>query len=160
VDQSIRDGKLTKVAEVPGPPSASRRSIFVERAGGQLCLWDAPDARGLIRQGGCNPESDPFAGGQMFVSFSYEGGPKAQDVRDARLIGLLSSSVAESSVALSDGTVRTLALRPAPQAGNGLQYFAYRLDPRDLRRGIGPTMVRAFDSNGRLLDSDPTGFTE
>ena len=160
LDRSLQAGEMAKVADVPDAKGASSRSVFVEHAGGLLCLWDAPSSWSRTRQGGCNPESRPLGDGDLFVSFSYDGGPEAEAVRDARLVGLTSTRVARVDVVLSDGTVRELRPRPAPAAGDGLEVFVYRMNTGDLHRGIGPVAVRAFDANGREVDRKATGFTE
>ena len=158
LDRALQDGELTKVADVPSATGAARRAVYVQRSGGLFCVWDAPSARALTRQGGCNPESDPFGDGELFVSFSYDGGPDPVDVSDARLVGVASEAVASTEVVMSDGAVLELALRPARAADLGLRAFAYRIGKADLRRGVGPVVVRALDAAGDEIDREQTGF--
>jgi len=65
---------VQKVAEVSAAPGLAARGVFLQpTSAGFLCLWDAPSAVSLARQGGCNPADDPLAGKRMMISFAYAG---------------------------------------------------------------------------------------
>ncbi|MFO7571178.1 MAG: hypothetical protein R6W48_01070 [Gaiellaceae bacterium] len=160
LDRALRVGALEKVSDIPAAPGTSRRAVFVQRSGGLVCLWDAPSATSLTRQGGCNLESDPLAGGELFVAFSFDGGPAIADVTDARLIGLASADVARVQVVMSDGSRRAAPVTRARIGSSEYRSFGYRIRPSDLRRAIGPTGVVALDASGREIDREETGFDE
>jgi hypothetical protein len=157
IDLALEEAPLTEVADLPSAAGTVARSMFVQRAGGLACIWDAPNATSRMRQGGCNLESDPLGDSELFVSYAFDGGPKISDITDARLIGLASAQVVRVEIALSDGSTRSATLHPANAAGSGLQAFAHRVARRDLRRGIGPVAVRAFDATG-IRVANETGF--
>jgi hypothetical protein len=159
---SLREEPLAKVADIPAANGLGGRGVFVQStSSGFLCLWDAPSANALTRQGGCNRSSDPLGGRKMRISFAYDGGPAIGDVTDARLIGVASLDVATAHVVMTDGTRRDLALKRIPKISGvaGLhRVFGYRLKSSDLERGVGPAAVVALDSAGDEIDRHSTGF--
>ena len=156
---AIRSEPLVKVAEFPAWNGSAGRGVFVQAtSAGFLCLWDAPSATSPARLGGCNRTDDPFAGREMLVSFAYDGGPAPADVRDARLIGLVSQAAAEVQVLMDDGTRRSMRLRVARIGGDTYRVFAHRVDRSDLRARVAPTAVVALDAEGREIDRQSTGF--
>lgn len=164
LEASLRDDPLVQVADIPAAHGHGGRGVFVQpTSAGFLCLWDAPSATALSRQGGCNPADDPLGGNKLRVSFAYDGGPAIRDVKDARLIGLATIDVASIQLVMTDGTRRDVAMKRTP-AVSGLQgsyrAFGYRLKPSDLRQGVGPTVVLALDSAGKEIERQPTGFVE
>jgi hypothetical protein len=126
-------------------------------------LWDAPSTGGRVKQGGCNSIDDPLGGQKLSASFSYQGGPAAAQVSDARLIGLVSLDVTSVRLLMSDGTLRNIPMRRTPAVSSSagtFRAFAYRLRNSDLKRGIGPTAVLALDSSDNEIDRQETGFAE
>lgn len=159
VHGDLATGEVVRVADIPASDGRAARGVFVQTTdSGQLCVWDAPSATSLQRQGGCNPVDDPLGGSALSASLAYDGGPAVQDVSDARLIGLASGAVARVDVLMSDGTLRTLRLKKASIGSKGFAAFGYRLRDSDLRRGIGPTAVIARDASGAELARQPTGI--
>ena len=160
LDRELRTGALERVADIPAAPGVSRRAVFVQRSGGLVCLWDAPSATALTRQGSCNLESDPLDGRELFVSFSYDGGTAISDVTDARLIGIASTDVARAQIELSDGSRRDVALTRARVGSADYRAFGYRMRPSDLRRGIELAAVVGLDAAGQEIDRQTIGFAE
>jgi len=159
LEAAIDSEPLVLLADQPARNGLAKRGVFVQpTSAGFLCLWDAPSASSPARQGGCNPSSDPFAGGELFVNFVYDGGPAVSDVRDARLSGLVSEAVARAQVVMSDGTRRSLVLRGASVGAKSYRGFGYRLARTDLQMGVGPVAVVALDESGAEIDRQTTGF--
>ena len=92
------------------------------------------------------------------VSFAYDGGPAPADVRDARLIGLASSDVAEVQVLMSNGARHKMPLRSAYIGDEEYRAFGHRINRAALRGGIGPTAVLALSKGGAEIDRQGTGF--
>lgn len=156
---AIEKDPLVRVAEIPASGNAQARGVFIQRTStGHLCVWDAPSARPRERQGGCNDADDALAGAHLSVSLGYDGGPATKDVRDARIIGLASTEVAEIHVVMGDGTTRQGALRTTSVGGAAYRVFGYRIRPSDLRKGIGPVAVVAVNEAGQEIGRQPTGF--
>lgn len=156
---AIGEEPVAKIADIAAEPGLSARGVFVQRTStGHLCLWDSPSATSRARQGGCNSADDPLGGRELVISFAYDGGPDARNVRDARLIGIASARVAQVSVLMSDGTQREISLRTANVAGDDYRAFGYRIKRADLRRNVTPKAVVAVDSSGREIDRQATGF--
>lgn len=159
---ALREDPAVRVADIGAVQGLPGRGVFVQfTSTGLLCLFDAPSPTALARQGGCNSADDPLGGRRLFASLSYEGGPGVEQVKDARLIGLVSADVEAVEVLMTDGTRREVALRrPVAFATRGDSYraFGYRFKVSDLKRGLGPTAVLALDSNGGELDRQLTGF--
>lgn len=157
---AIGEDRATKVADIAAEPGHQARSVFVQTTStGHVCLWDAPSATSPARQGGCNSAEDPLGGRELSVSFAYDGGPAPSTVTDARLIGLGAADVADVEVLMSDGTRRTMHLRTVRVGMDEYRAFGYRFKRADLRRGVGPTAVIAFDASGAEIDRQTTGFT-
>ena len=149
---------LTQIAARNGKPA---RGVFGQLAAGQFCLWDAPLAspqQGGSGGGGCNPADDPLGGHLVSASLAYDGGPAAETVTDARLIGVAEWSVADVEVLTSDGSSRKMHLHAVSVDGRNLWAFGYRFAKGDLVQGVGPTAVLALDAKGAELDRQPTGF--
>jgi hypothetical protein len=157
-------GPGTRSADFAGAKGRPARSLYVQRTdrrgrvGSMLCIWDAnPD--GSNKMGGCNPETDPLGGHQVFANFTAEGGPPPDHpVSDARLSGLAAASVAALSLTMSDGSSRSVPFLPHPS--RGYRAFAYRVGDADLAAGIMPVAVVATDAAGVVVDSVPTGFPQ
>lgn len=151
-----------RVADIEPAQGLPARGVFVQATStGHLCLWDAPSATTLARQGGCNPSDDPLGGRRVFISLSYEGGPAADQVTDARLIGLVAREVASVQVLMTNGAVRNIPMRrtlAVSSAAGAFRAFGYRFTAVDLRRRLGPIAVLALDASGRELDRQTTGF--
>ncbi|HET9461089.1 MAG TPA: hypothetical protein VFO56_04065 [Gaiellaceae bacterium] len=158
--KAIEKDPLVLAADIPAAGGAARHSVLVqETSTGHICLWDVPSATPGLKQGGCNSADDPLAGRPLSVSFSYDGGPAMATVRDARLIGLTTANVATVEVVMNDGTRRPMRLEQARVGGAEYFAFGYRFKAGDLRRGIGPVAVVAFDDSGVEIDRQTTGFT-
>jgi hypothetical protein len=164
LEAALRNDPLVRVAEIPAEHGLAGRGVFVQpTSAGFLCLWDAPSANTLARQGGCNLADDPLAGRQLFVSLAYDGGPAVADIEDARVIGLASADVEAVQLLMSDRTRRDLPMKRSPAisgAAGTFRAFGYRIRTSDLKRGIGPVAVLAFDFRGKEIDRQPTGFAE
>ena len=159
---AMDEGPLVRVAGIDSVGSLPSRGVFVQTtSAGQFCLWDAPAGGGIQRRGGCNSLDDPLGGSELSASLSYEGGPEAKQVTDARLIGLVSVDVDSAHVLMSDGTRRSLPLKrdtAVASAAGRFRAFGYRFRPSDFRRGVGPVRVVALDSSGNEIDRQATGF--
>jgi hypothetical protein len=161
--QSFRDalatGEITRVADVASGDGLPGRGVFAQLTdAGQFCLFDAPSESSPLRQGGCNPADDPLGGRALSVSLAYEGGPGVEAVRDARLIGLASLSVAQVQVLMSDGTRREVHMKHAAVGSKEFLAFGYRFTKSDLRRGVGPTAVIASNARGVEIERTTTGI--
>ena len=156
---AIANEPLVKVLDLPDASGAPSRSMFVQPTpAGFLCMWDAPNALSRMRQGGCNPSDDPLAGRSISGSLAYDGGPAIDRVDDARLIGLAVADTARIHVEMSDGTIRTVKLKKTKAGSNEFQAFGYRFKKQDLKNGIGPIAIVAFDANGVEVGRQPTGI--
>lgn len=156
---AVRDDEMVRVADIEATADFPGRGVFVQATStGHLCLWDAPSASSSKRQGGCNRADDPLGGRKVIISFAYDGGPEPENVRDARLIGLVSSDVTDVQVLMSDGARRKLSLRKASIGDEEYRAFGHRIKKADLRRGIGPTAVLALSKDGAEIDRQATGF--
>jgi hypothetical protein len=159
---AVRDDPVIRVADFAGAAEASNRGVFVQSTStGYLCLWDAPSASSRERQGGCDGIDDPLGGRKLSVSLSYDGGPEASRVSDARLIGLAAMDAASIQVLMTDGSRREIPMKRAAavatQAGS-FRAFGYRFRRADLRNGVGPTAVLALNRTGEEIDRQTTGF--
>ena len=155
----LATGAVTRVADIPAADGLPGRGVFAQvTAGGQFCLWDAVSAGSSLKQGGCNPVSDPLGGSALSASLAYEGGPDVERVRDARLVGLASPEVARVEVLMSDGTHRAVRSETASVGSRTFLTFGYRIRASDLRSGIGPTAVIAWDTRGVEVARQPTGI--
>ena len=159
MESATRDAVMVRLADISPANGLSARGVFAQiTSTGQFCLWDAPSQSSGQRLGGCNTAEDPLGGHPLSASFAYDGGPDPADVKDARLIGLVVSDVAEVEVVMSDGSRRKLALRQVPSSVGDFRVFAHRFGRGELERGIAPTSVVAFDANGNEIDRQATGF--
>jgi len=159
LEAALHDDPLVQVAGIPAENGLERRGVFVQRtSAGFTCVWDAPSATSLAKQGGCNRTGDPFAGRELFVSLAYDGGPAVAGIKDARLIGLAAPKVEDVQVLMSDGTRRVVRLRKAFIAGDEYRAFGYRFKRADLRKDVTPKAVIALDTKGEEIDRQATGF--
>lgn len=157
--EAVETGQLMRVADIGATADSPGRGVFVQRTStGHLCLWDAPSATSSKRLGGCNSADDPLGGRKLMVSFAYDGGPAPADVRDARLVGLVSSDVAEVQVLMSNGARLKMPLRNASIGDEEYRAFGHRINKADLRGGNGPTAVLALSKGGAEIDRQATGF--
>ena len=108
--------------------------------------------------GGCNPASDPLAGGALSASLAYEGGPAIDTVTDARVIGLASAETSAIRIVMSDWSFRTVKIAKAKVGSDELHAYGYRFKKRDVERGIGPAAIVAYDAAGAELGRQPTGI--
>ena len=159
---ALDEAPMVRVADIGRDDAAVGRGVFVQTtSAGHLCLWDAPSASSLERKGGCNSIDDPLGGSKLSASLSYEGGPEAAKVAEARLIGLVARDVASVQVLMSDGTHRIVPMRrqiALASAAGAFRAFGYQFSATDLAKGLGPTAVLALDSSGKVIDRQATGF--
>jgi hypothetical protein len=161
LDAVLGEGALVRVADLERRAGHVDRGVYLSAAKGLVCLFDAPTSNPRFGGGGCNSADDPLGGRELSASLGYEGGPAAESVTDARLIGLVSSSVGSVRVEMTDGTYRSIPLRRGAAVSlpaGSLRVFGYRFKPSDLRQGIGPTAVVALDDEGAEIGRQPTGF--
>lgn len=147
-----------KVASFPSQAGRPDAAVHIARsADAGLCV----NATGGDRRswsGGCNPARDPLGGLPFMALFTYDGGPAAEHVKEARLYGLADKSVRQLSMEMTDGSARPLRLSANPVAGTAYRVFAERVSPNDLRSGITPTAVVAYDASGAEIGRQPTGL--
>lgn len=156
---AIEEAPLTRVADVPAGDGAPARGVFVQvTETGHICVWEAASATSRERGGGCNSADDPLNGRPLSFTLGYEGGPAIADVGSASLVGIASPAVARAGVVMSDGSMREIHLKKTEVAGDDYRAFGYRFKKADIRKGIGPTAVVAFDAGGTEIDRQPTGF--
>ena len=156
---AIGQTSLTQVAEVPAADGVSGRGVFVQLTKtGHLCVWEALSATSRERGGGCNTADDPLNGNAVSATLSYDGGPAMADVQSASIFGLASADVASASVSMSDGSSRAIKLKKAKVGSDDFQAFGYRFKKSDLKKGIGPTAIVAYDASGVELGRQPTGI--
>lgn len=159
LELAVGTDAMVRAAEIPASDRAAARGVFLQLTStGHFCLWDAPSAGSPQRQGGCNPAADPLGGRPLSISLAYEGGPAPTRVTDARLVGVAAKDVTSLSVEMSDGSHRRIALTPTSIGGIEYRAFGHRVRTSDLRRGLGPVAVVAFDAAGREIDRQATGF--
>jgi len=159
LEAAIAATRMTRVADVAGGEDFARRGVFIQELDtGDLCVWDAASASSPDRQGGCNSIDEPLGGSAVSANLAYEGGPAIENVRDARLSGLASSSAASVVVLMSDGSERTLPLKPIHLDAGDFAAFGYRFKKSDLRSGIGPIAVIVRAAGGKELGRQPTGI--
>ncbi len=159
LDKAIQAAPMTQVADIPASSGLLERGVFVQvTSTGEVCLWDAASATSRGRMGGCDAASDPLGGSKVSASLAYDGGPATADVKDARLIGLVDSSVTKVRVLMSDGSYRTVKLKSSTILGRSYGVFGYRFRHSDLGNGIGPEAVIATDASGAEVGRQATGF--
>ena len=158
-ERDLETGSVIRVAEIAAVDGLPARGVFVQETDdGLLCLWDAPTATSPERGGGCNPGDDPLGGSPISASLAYEGGPTVESVRDARISGLAAPRVASVRTLMSDGTFRSIKLKRSLVGSLELHAFGYRIRRADLRRGIGPTAIVAYDDTGAEVGRQTTGI--
>ena len=156
---AIEEAPLVRVADIATEDGSPGRGVYVQTTGtGHICVWEAPTATSRQRGGGCNTADDALNGGPLSFTLSYDGGPAIADVRAATLFGLAAADVAQASVRMSDGTEREIRLRRANVSGTDYLAFGYRIKRSDLRKGVGPAAIIAFDASGVELARQPTGI--
>ena len=156
---ATRTAPMTRIADLAAGEGLPARGVYAQVTSiGQFCLWDAPSQGSREKLGGCNPVSDPLGGHPLSASFAYDGGPPPRDVKDARLIGLVSSDVAQVEILMSDGSRRLLPLRQVPASIGDFHVFAHRFGRGQLAHGVTPVAVVALDADGNELDRQATGF--
>lgn len=160
LEAATRTAPMIPLAQIAAGNGKPARGVFAQVAAGQFCLWDASSAQTSPQQGGggCNPADDPLGGRLVSASLAYDGGPAAQNVTDARLIGIAQRSVHDVQVLMSDGSRRKMPLHAVSVAARNLWVFGYRFAKKDLANGIGPTAVLALDAKGAEVDRQATGF--
>jgi len=158
LEDALANSQPTRVAEIPAADGLSARGVFAQiTSTGHFCLFDAPVEAPLSGGGGCNAADDPLGGSAVSASLAFDGGPEIEAVRDARLIGLAASNVSTVRVLMRDGSFRSVKLRKST-VGESLQVFGYRIRKSDLKKGIGPVAVVAYDANGAELGRQTTGI--
>ena len=156
---SIDEAALTRVADVEAGDGAPGLGVYVQvTTTGHLCVWEAPSATSRERGGGCNTADDPLNGNALSATLSYDGGPAISDVDRASAFGLAAAQVVRIAVLMSDGSTRAIKLRKAKVGSDEFQAFGYRFRKADLKKGIGPTAIVAYDANGVELGRQPTGI--
>ena len=156
---SIDEAALTRVADVEAADGAPGLGVYVQvTTTGHLCVWEAPSATSRERGGGCNTADDPLNGNALSATLSYDGGPAISDVDRASAFGLAAAQVVRIAVLMSDGSTRAIKLRKAKVGSDEFQAFGYRFRKADLKKGIGPTAIVAYDANGVELGRQPTGI--
>ena len=159
LEAAIASEPLQKVTDLPSQSGAPRRSMFVQQtSAGFVCTWVAETATSKLRQGECNPTEDPLVGRALWATLTVDGGPALTDVRDARLIGLAAPESERVVIEMTDGSVRDAKVRAAKLDAGVFQAFAYRIKQADLKAGVGPVAVVAYDAAGRQLGHQETGI--
>jgi hypothetical protein len=158
LDAALAKTPPTQVADISAADGLAARGVFAQiTSTGHFCLFDAPLDAPLAGGGGCNAAEDPLGGSPVSASLAFDGGPAIESVRDARLIGLAAANVTIVRVLMSDGTSRVVKLKRST-VGEHLQVFGYRVRKSDLKKGIGPVAIVAYDANGAELDRQTTGI--
>ncbi len=149
--RSLDPGSARKVASFR-LASGQERGVFLARTrdGKQVCVWDTDLVTG-DQGGGCNASSAFFGEHSLAVSIGYDGGPARSTIRDVRIIGLATSTVASVAVELSNGEERSVKLTRD-------QGIAWPMPNGDVKRGLEPVAVIARDASGQVLERQQTGF--
>ena len=159
LDAALVDARPTRIADIPAADGLPARGVFAQiTATGHFCLSDAPLDAPLTGGGGCNPLDDPLGGSALSASLAYDGGPAIETVRDARLIGLAAANVATVRLLMSDGSSRAVKLKSATVGSDEFSAFGFRLRKSDLKKGIGPVAVVAYDGNEAEIARQTTGI--
>jgi hypothetical protein len=160
LSSALLEDPAVRVAEIPSANGRAAHGVFAQLTStGHFCVWEAASASARTRGGGCNLADDPLGERLLSVSLAYDGGPSVATVTDAKLFGFTEANVAGLEVLMSNGSRRTVSLRPAAVGALEFQAFGYRVRKSDLRRGVEPIAVLAVDSEGAELDRQETGFT-
>ena len=156
---AIDEAPLTQVANIDAGDGAAELGVFVQTTEtGHLCVWEAPSATSRERGGGCNTADDPLNGSAISATLSYDGGPVISSVTTATLFGLAAAEVERAAVLMSDGGSRTIKLKRTRIGSDEFRAFGHRIRKSDLKKGIGPIAIVAFDANGVELGRQPTGI--
>jgi hypothetical protein len=156
---AVAEAPLVQVADIAAEDGASALGVYTQLTEtGHLCVWEAPSATSRQRGGGCNTVDDPLNGRPVAFTLSYDGGPATADVHGASVFGLALSRVAGLRVLMSDGSWRAVKLKKAKVGAGEYKAFGYRFKKSDLKRGIGPIAVAAFDASGAEIDRQVTGI--
>jgi hypothetical protein len=159
LDAALAEAQPIQLAGIPAADGLPERGVFAQvTSTGHFCLSDAPIGTPLMGGGGCNSADDPLGGSPISASLAYDGGPTIASVKDARLIGLAAADVASVRVVMSDDTSRAIKLKKAKVGSDEFQAFGYRFKKADLRNGVGPTAIVAFDEDGAEIGRQPTGI--
>lgn len=159
LDLALAQTPAVKLSEVPSVDGLPARGVFAQvTPAGLLCVTDAPLAAPTMGGGGCNPADDPFGGRALSASLAYDGGPALDSVRDARIVGIASSEAASVRIRMSDGSWRAVKLEQARIGPDEYQAFGYRVRKSDLRKGVRPVAIVAFDRDGAEIDRQTTGI--
>jgi hypothetical protein len=158
LEAALAESPPTRIADIPAADGLSPRGVFAQiTTTGHFCLFDAPLDAPTTGGGGCNAADDPLGGEALRASLAYDGGPAIESVRDARLIGLATASVASVRIVMSDGSSRGVKLKKST-VGRDLQVFGFRVRKSDLKKGIGPVAVVALDERGDEIGRQTTGI--
>jgi hypothetical protein len=156
---AIDEAPLTQVATIDAADGAAELGVFVQTAKtGHVCVWEAPSATSRERGGGCNTADDPLNGSAISATLSYDGGPGISSVKSATLFGLAAAEVAQVAVLMTDGGSRAVKLKKTKVGSDEFRAFGHRIRKSDLKKGIGPIAIVAFDANGVALGRQPTGI--
>ena len=159
LDAALVEARPTRVADIPAADGLPERGVFAQvTSTGQFCLSDAPIDAPLMGGGGCNSVDDPLGESAISASLAFEGGPAIETVSDARLIGVAASGVSSVRVLMSDGSSRTVKLKRARVGSDELRVFGYRIRKSDLKKGVGPVAIVAYDSGGAEIGRQTTGI--
>ena len=159
LNAALADGEPTQIADIAAADGLPARGVFARfTSTGHFCLSDAPVDAPNMGGGGCNSADDPLGGKDFSVSLAYDGGPALDAVRDARLIGLATERVSSVRVLMSDGTWRPVKLKKARVGADIFKAFGYRFKKSDLKKGLGPTSVVAFDASDVEIGRRATGI--
>lgn len=121
------------------------RAVFLTRTrdGRLICLRDT-NLRNGEQGGGCNSASDFFAGRELQINLAFDGGPSVEDVTDARIVGVVTERVARVEIMNWNGEIGSVAITPD-------RGFAYVVPRAELRNGVQPTDVVAYDTGGTIM---------
>jgi hypothetical protein len=156
---AIDEAPLTRVADIEASEGERALGVFVQRTRtGHLCVWEAPSATSRERGGGCNSIDDPLGGSTLSATLSYDGGPSISDVRSASIFGLTAADVSRLRVQMGDGTFREVKLKKTKVGSEEFRAFGYRFKTGDLKKGLGPTAIVAYDAAGNELGRQTTGI--
>jgi hypothetical protein len=159
LDAALDAAQPVQLADIPAADGMPTRGVFAQiTSTGHFCISDAPVGAPRTGGGGCNPADDPLGGSSFSASLAYEGGPAIMGVTDARLIGLASVDVLSMRVLMSDGTSRAIKLKKAKVGSDEFQAFGFRFKKSDLKKGVGPTAVVAYDDDGIEIGLQRTGI--
>lgn len=159
LDLALAQTPAVRLAEVPSGDGLPARGVFAQvTPNGLLCVLDAPLAAPTMGGGGCNPADDPFGGRSMSATLAFDGGPSLESVSDARVAGIASVETASIRIQMSDGSWRAVKLKKARIGSDEYQAFGYRFRKADLKRGVSPVAIVAFDADGAEIDRQTTGI--